>query len=134
MQVDVFTLLVAIGIVLLVLLASFLIPLLIQLRYTLRGIDEVVREARRDALPMLHEMRETTERLNRITARAETDLDKAEALFASLGEVGESIHDVNQFLRKDVGRYAGNVAGLWLGFRAASKVLLKELAKQKGGH
>jgi hypothetical protein len=57
---------------------------------------------------------------------------KAAFLTDSLEEVGESIHSVNSFLRHGVGRYAGNLAGLWLGMRSASKVFLKQLVKEKG--
>lgn len=122
-QVDVFALFIT---VLLLLIAVFLIPLLIQMRNTAQRVDEFIHEAQRDLLPMLRELRETSEKLNQASA-------KAGGLVDSLGEAGESIHKVNEFLQHDVGRYVGNAAGLWLGLRAASKVFLKQLKQQQGG-
>jgi len=121
-QVDVFTLIITI---LFVVIAAVLIPTLFQLKSTAKQVDDLVNEARRDLLPMLRELRQASERINQAS-------DKAEVLFDSLGETGESIHKVNDFLQHDVGRYVGNAAGLWLGLRAASKVFVKQLKEQGG--
>jgi len=129
MQIDIVALFVAI---LLLVVVIYLVPMLIQVRNAAQRCDEFLREAQRDLLPMLREMRETSEHLNRAAGKVEEGVDKAAFLADSLGEVGESIHSVNSFLRHDVGRYAGNLASLWLGMRSASKVFLKQLVKEKG--
>lgn len=129
MQIDVMALLITI---LLLIVVIFLVPMLIQLRNTAQRFDEFVREAQRDLLPMLRELREASEHLNRAAGKVEEGVGKAAFLADSLEEVGESIHSVNSFLRQGVGRYAGNLAGLWLGMRSASKVFLKQLTKEKG--
>lgn len=121
-QVDFFTLIIT---VLFIVIAAVLIPALFQLRSTAKQIDEVVNEARRDLLPMLKELRQASERINHAS-------DKAEIFFDSIGETGESIHRVNDFLQHDIGRYVGNAAGLWLGIRAASKVFIKQMKEQGG--
>lgn len=130
MQIDILALFITI---LLLIVVVFLVPALLQARSTAQRIDEFLREAQRDLLPMLRELREASEHLNRASVKVEEGATKAAALTDSLEEVGESIHSVNSFLRHDVGRYAGNVAGLWLGFRSASKVLIKQLLKEKKG-
>lgn len=130
MQIDILALFITI---LLLIVVLFLVPALLQARSTAQRIDEFLREAQRDLLPMLRELREASEHLNRASAKVEEGVTKAAALTDSLEEVGDSIHSVNSFLRHDVGRYAGNVAGLWLGFRSASKVLIKQLLKEKKG-
>lgn len=122
-QVDALALII---VVLLVLIAAFLVPLLIQARNTAQRIDEFLHEAQRDLLPMLREMREASERLNKASANAGN-------LVESMSEAGETIHRVNEFLQHDMGRYVGNAAGLWLGIRAASKVFLKQMKQQQGG-
>ena len=132
-QVDFVTLVAALAIFLLLLLGFFLLPLMIQLKNTARRMEDFLIQTEREFIPMLREMRETAGHINGIAAEAEKGMVQAQNLFASMGEVGESIHKVNHFLQHDVGHYAGNLAGLWMGFRAGSKVLLKELAKQKRG-
>ncbi len=129
-QVDILALVIVLVVLLIV---SFLIPMLIQAKRTAQQVDEFLKSAQRDLIPMLKELREASERINRAAARAEQGVEQVGGLMESVGEVGESIHKVNHFLQHDVGRYMGNAAGLWLGIRAASKVVLKELRKQKGG-
>jgi len=130
LQIDIISLFIAI---LLLIVVIMLVPMMIQVRNTAQRFDEFIREAQRDLLPMLRELREASERLNRASGKVEEGVGKAAFLADSLEEVGESIHSVNSFLRHDVGRYAGNLAGLWLGFRSASKVFIKQLVKEKKG-
>lgn len=122
-QVDVFALIIT---VVLLLIAVFLVPLLLQMRNTAQRVDEFLHEAQRDLLPLLREMREASERLNKGSAQAGKFLE-------SLGETGESIHMINDFLHHDMGRYLGNAAGLWLGIRAASKMFLKQMKQREEG-
>lgn len=129
MQIDIVALAIAF---LLLVLVIFLVPMLIQARNTAQRVDDFLREAQRDLLPMLRELREASEHLNRAAGKVEEGVGKAAFLADSLEEVGESIHSANSFLRHGVGRYAGNLAGLWLGMRSASKVFLKQLVKEKG--
>lgn len=130
MQIDFIVLLIAFLVLLVVI---FLIPTLLQVKATSQRMDEFIRDAQRDLIPMLKELREASERLNRTTAKAEEGVDRASGLMESLGEVGETIGQVNDFLQHGVGRSTGNALGLWLGIRAASKVFLKQLKQQKGG-
>jgi len=130
MQVDALSLLI---VLLLLVIVIFLVPMMIQLKNASQRFDEFMRDAQRDMLPMLRELREASERFNRASAKVEAGVEKAANLAESLEEVGESIQSVNSFLRHDVGRYAGNLAGLWLGFRSASKVFIKQLAKERKG-
>jgi uncharacterized protein YoxC len=130
MQIDVMALLITI---LLLIIVILMVPALIQARKTAQRLDEFLRDTQRDLMPMLRELREAAERLNRSAGKVEEGVNKAAALADSLEEVGDSIHNVNSFLRHDVGRYAGNLAGLWLGFRSASKVFIKQLVKEKKG-
>lgn len=128
MQVDI---LVVVVIVLLVIIAVFLVPMLIQVRTAMQRFDEFLRETQRDLIPMLHELREASERLNRAAARVEQGAGRAGDLLESLGEVGDTIHSVNTLVQGSAVRYVGNLAGLWSGFRAAGKAMKKQLSKNK---
>jgi uncharacterized protein YoxC len=130
MQIDVIAL---IAVFLVLLIVIFLIPTLLQVKATAQRMDELIRESQRDLIPMLRDLREASERLNRTTAKAEEGVEKASGLMDSVGEVGETIGRFNEFLNYGVGRTTGNALGLWLGIRAASKVLLRQLKQQTGG-
>jgi uncharacterized protein YoxC len=131
-QVDIFTLIIAFTFLL---IAIFLIPMLMQLKKMAQEADVLLSELRRELVPTLREIRETAERLNRASGHLEEGAGRAGVLLQSLGEVGQSVHNVNDFLQHDIGRFLGrnlgNATGLWLGLRAASKVVLKGL-KAKG--
>ncbi len=129
-QVDIFALIIT---VLILLIAIFLVPMLIQVKRTAQQMDDVLSQVQRDLIPMLRELREASEKINKASGHAEDGLAQAGHFLGSLGEVGDSIHGVTHFLQHDLGRYAGNAAGLWLGIRSASKVLLKQMQKQQGG-
>ncbi len=126
------TLLLVITLVL-VLIALFLIPTLIQVKNTAQRAEEFMREAQRDLLPLMQDLRQASARLNKLSAEAEEGLSQAEPFFQSLGDVGSAIHRVSGFLRGDFGQVMGNAIGLWLGIRAASKSMLKEFKPRKGG-
>lgn len=128
-QVDIFVLIIT---VVFLVIAAALVPLLLQLKRTAREADALLTDLRRELVPTLREFREASERLNRASAQVEAGAGRAGTLLESLGEVGDSIHSVNSFFHRDMARYAGNAAGLWLGIRAASKVILKGL-QEKGG-
>ena len=128
-QIDIFVLIIT---VVFLVIAAALVPLLLQLKRTAREADALLEDLRRELIPTLREFRETSERLNRASAQVEAGAERAGTLLESLGEVGDSIHNVNSFFHRDMARYAGNAAGLWLGIRAASKVILKGL-QEKGG-
>ena len=129
-QIDLYAFFIA---VLVLLIVIFLIPAMLQLKKTARDLDHFLLETQRELVPMMKQLREASERINRASAKVERGAEKSEPLFASLTEMGHLVHDVNDFLHHDVGRYVGNAAGLWLGMRAASKVFLKQLRQKKGG-
>ena len=120
--------------VLILLIVIFLIPMMLQLRKTARNLDTLLLDTQKELVPMLRELRQASERINRVSGKAEQGLEKSEPLFTSLAETGNMLHDVSEFLHRDIGRYVGNAAGLWLGMRAASKIFLKQLRQQKGGY
>lgn len=120
-EVDFFELIIGLSILF---VAAFLVPLLIQLRSTVKNAHLFLDDARQELMPMLKELRETSERINRTSGHADE-------LVESLSEMGESLKKVNSFLVHDVGKYAGNAIGLWLGMKAASKVFLKQMREER---
>ncbi len=119
MPLEVFTLIMT---VIVFIVALFLIPLLLQLRSTVQRMDELARDVQRDLVPMLKDLRETSEHLKRTSAAAE----KGSEIFNSLSGTAAAIEEVNHFIRHDVGRLMGNLVGFWTGVKAAGKSLAEQ--------
>ena len=119
--------------IVLVLIAVFLIPLLIQVRQTTQKIDSLVEETHREVMPLVRELRETTEYVRRISREAEADLVKVGAIFDSLEEAGEAVRHVAGSLNSGVSGVIGRSVGTWLGARAARKEFIREVKHHKGG-
>ena len=126
MQMDVLAL---IATIVFVLLALFLVPLLLQIKHTVQRVDEFIGVAQRDILPLLREIRETAENLNKISLETERDLTKARPLFDTLEETGDMLHKVTSAVNSGVGKMLVRSAGTWLGLRAARKAFSNELKK-----
>lgn len=127
-QVDLVT---VILLVVAVVLVAVLVPMLLQVRRTSRELDHFLGELQQDLFPMLKELRQAAEKLNRASTHTEEGLAQARLLFDSVGEIGQSLHGVNRFLSRDLRRLSRSGSGFWLGARAAARVLFKQL--HKGG-
>lgn len=130
MSVEVLLLIIAITVVV---IALFLVPTLIQMKATAQRVERLVEETEREVFPMFRQLRDTAENVNRISSDAQKGLEHAEPLLEALNDIGQFVHRFTSSARGDLGQYAGNALGLWLGLRAASKVVLKDIHKHKGG-
>ncbi|PLY00051.1 MAG: hypothetical protein C0624_12695 [Desulfuromonas sp.] len=113
-----------IWILILVLLAvsvGFLIPLLLQARRTAREAERFMVETQSELLPLLKDLRETSERAAKLSRQAEEDVARLEPFFKSLGEAGQSLHALTESFNADMFRYAGSALGFWLGMRSMKK-------------
>lgn len=128
-QVDLVTVII---LVVAVVLAAVLVPMLLQVRRTARELDRFLQELQRDLFPMLKELRQAAEKINRASTHAEEGLAQSRLMFDSVGEIGQALHGVNRFLSRDLGRLARSGSGFWVGARAAARVLLKQLHKGGG--
>ncbi|HKL48033.1 MAG TPA: DUF948 domain-containing protein [Desulfuromonadales bacterium] len=130
MQVDVLVLIITVAVVV---VALFLIPTLIQIKATAQRMERLAEEAEREVIPVVRQLKETSEHLNKISREAGRSFEELEPFIESIGDVGQFLHRFTGVARGDLGQSTGNILGLWLGLRAASKVLLKDLHKNKKG-
>lgn len=128
-QVDLVT---VVLLVIAVVLVAVLVPMLLQVRRTARELDRFLGELQQDLFPMLKELRQASEKLNRASSHTEEGLAQARVLFDSVGDIGHSLHNVNRFVSRDLGRLTRRGAGFWFGARAGARALLKQL--HRGGH
>ncbi|MBW6510714.1 MAG: DUF948 domain-containing protein [Desulfuromonadaceae bacterium] len=128
MQTDVILI---IAVVLAAVLVAFIIPTLIQLKKTLAKVADLTEDTRCELTPILSELRTTTARLNQMLDQAEKGLGKAQGLFQAVGEIGDSVRTMHNFVRCDLNRHLGSAVGVWMGIRAAAKVIAKERERKE---
>jgi uncharacterized protein YoxC len=105
--------------VLAIVVVAVLVPLLLQLLRTLRLLETTLGETRQELLPLLRNLRESSERLNRASAGVEAGVEQLQGLFVAIGEVRKGIDGLAGSLQHGLGRTIGQLLGVWFGLRAA---------------
>jgi uncharacterized protein YoxC len=127
-QVDILTL----GfLVVAIILVSFLLPMIWQVKKTAQEAGALFSELRNGLPPAVKDLNETMERINRITGKVEKGTNKAEDMVETLDELAESLRHASSFLRQDMYRYAEIAGGLLVGIKAASKVLFQKTDEEE---
>lgn len=122
-EVDIFSLMI---LVVVILVATFLVALIWQLKKTAHQAEALLGELHRELLPTLRDCREIADRINRASAKIEKGSGHAEKLLEALDEITASVLRIAHFFRHDASSLSENVAFLILGIKAAGKVLFKE--------
>jgi uncharacterized protein YoxC len=104
--------------VLALVVTAVLVPLLLQLLRTLRLLEATLGETRQELLPLLRNLRESSERLNRASAGVEAGVEQLQGVFVAIGEVRKGIQGLAGSLQHGLGRTVGQALGLWFGLRA----------------
>lgn len=110
--------LVLIAVLAFVVMVGYIVWTLVQLRRTLQRVDEMIVNTERELTPLLANLRESSERIRISTVHLQKGIGRAEGLFEAIGEVGDSIHKVNEFLRTGTSQYLSQGMALWSGFQA----------------
>jgi uncharacterized protein YoxC len=114
-----------------VLLAFFLIRVLIQLNKLTRDVDGLLKKMEQELIPLIHNFKETSENVNRITVQVQDRVQQSEALFKALKDTAQVVFTINRVLKGGVSSTLINMAGLAVGVKAGSKVLMRNI--KKGG-
>lgn len=115
-EVDIFKLVL---VLLAVVVVTVLVPLMLQLLRTLRQVEATVAETRQELTPLLRNLRESSERLNRASAGVEAGVEQLHGLFTAIGEVRDGLHRLGASLQHGIGRSIGEAFGFWFGLRQA---------------
>lgn len=107
-----------IAVIAFVVLVGYVVWILIQLRRTLQRVDEVLVNTERELTPLLSNLRESSERIRISSVHLQKGIGRAEGLFEAIGEVGDSVHKVNEFLRSGTSQYLNQGMALWSGVQA----------------
>jgi uncharacterized protein YoxC len=110
----------------------FLIPVLLELRRTVRTLNGVLKITEESLAPTLRELRATLENLDRITSDINTVTDDVRVFSGSIRQVGKDIHELNSLIAALGGGIGSKLAGLRAGIGAGVSYFARNLVR-KGG-
>jgi len=110
----------------------FLIPLLLELRRTVRTLTGVLQTTEEQLVPTLRELRSTLANLDRITADVSTVTDDVRVFSGSLRQVGKDVQELSGLLSALGGGFGARVHGLRAGINAGLGYLTKNMLKRGG--
>ena len=107
-----------IAVIAFVVLVGYVVWALKQFCRTLQRVDEMIVNTERELTPLLANLREASESLRSSVGHLEKGVVRAGGLLEAIGEVGDSLHSVNEFLRSGTRQYLNQGVALWSGFQA----------------
>ncbi len=116
-----------------VILLAFLIPLILHAKKTLMSLGNFINTTQESLSPLLSELKISVERLNRITEDIEDSTKNVQHLAKTIGETGELVDELNNFIKKTGLSFSIKTASLGIGIKTALATLAKGIIK-KGGN
>jgi uncharacterized protein YoxC len=107
-----------IAVIAFVVLVGYVVWAMVQLCRTLQHVDEMIVNTERELTPLLVNLRESSESMRVSVDHLKKGVIRAGGLLEAIGEVGDSIHSVNEFLRSGTRQYLNQGMVLWSGFQA----------------
>jgi uncharacterized protein YoxC len=112
--------------------ALFLIRTLMQVSRTVGHLDAFLNSLEKEIIPLVRNLKETSESMNGILAQSRERLNQLEGLFQALKESTQIFSLINKILRSGITPTLMNLAGLAVGLKTAGRTLFKK-GKEKGG-
>ena len=116
-----------------VMLLVFLIPLILHAKKTLMSLGNFINTTQESLSPLLSELKISVERLNRITEDIEDSTKNVQHFAKTIGETGELVEELNNFIKKTGLSFSIKTASLGIGIKTALTTLAKGIIK-KGGN
>lgn len=113
-----YDLLALIAVVAFLVLVGYVVWALKQFCRTLQRMDEMIVNTERELTPLLANLRESSERIRDSVVHLQKGVIRAEGLLEAIGELGDSLHNVNEVLRSGTRQYLNQGMALWSGFQA----------------
>lgn len=114
----------------LIILLAFLIPVILQIRKTAKSAENFFKVTRESLTPLLSELKESVERLNRVTGGVEDSIKNVQHLAKAIGEIGTLVDGLNNFVKQTGLSFSVKTASLGVGIKTALSVLAKGLIKK----
>ena len=119
-----------------VVMAAFSVPVLIRLRRTAEESERLFRRMHEDLPVLVKEATRAVINMNQVVTDLREGAARARVLGEAMGEIGETINQMNGFARSWTGRVLVNASSLLAGFRAAYGVFRHKASSthnQEGG-
>jgi len=119
-----------------IVLVAFFVPVLIRLRRTAEESERLLRRMHEDLPVLVKEATRAVNNMNQVVTDLREGAARARVLGEAMGEVGETINQMNGFARSWTGRVLVNASSLLAGFRAAYGVFRHKASSthnQEGG-
>ncbi len=115
-----------------VILLGFLIPVILQLRKTAKSAENFLKVTQESLTPLLSELKESAERLNKISEDIEGSVSNVRHLANAVGEIGTMVDEVNNFVKQTGLSFSIKTASVGAGIKAVLSVLAKGIIKPGG--
>jgi uncharacterized protein YoxC len=119
-----------------VVFVAFLVPMLIQFRKTAEESTRMLQRMNEDLPVLFKEATQAAQNVNQVVTDMQEAASRARVLGEAIGEIGETINQMNGFARSWTGSLLVNASSLLVGFRAAYGVLKEKSSsrhQQEGG-
>ncbi|MBI4654667.1 MAG: DUF948 domain-containing protein [Nitrospirae bacterium] len=116
--------------VLLIVWVVFAIPTILQVKRTVKTIEDFLKTTERSLTPLLLELRGSAERINRVTEGIEESVKDVQCLTRSIGEIGKAIDEANSLVRQTGASFAIKTVSIGVGIKTALSILAKGLIKK----
>lgn len=114
------------------LLATYLVPVLIQLRKTVTMSEQLLAILKRDVPQLLRELRALSHQVNDLTQQVRGGVEHAVVLLYAVGEVGSSVKQVHGVVKGSGDSMVTQVTSVVAGLKAATNVLTARFRSEGG--
>jgi uncharacterized protein YoxC len=115
-----------------VVLVVFLIRVLNQVSRTVQNLNSLLNNLEKEVIPLVKNLKETSENVNHLLVQAQERLNQIEGLFLTLKESAQIFSLINRIMRGGVASSLINLASLAVGVKAAGSTFLKRKPKEGG--
>jgi len=116
----------------LIVLAVFLIPAILQIMRTAKAAEEFLKTTQASLNPLIAKLNETADKTNNIAANLDESISNVQHLTKAVGETGEILGDINSFIRKMQAVILITTLSFGTGIKTALSVLAQGIMR-KGG-
>jgi uncharacterized protein YoxC len=113
--------------------AGFLISLILELKKTLRAVNDFINTTEQSLKPTLEELQHTLRSLRNVSEDINTVTTDVKTLSHSVRDVGQRIQGINSLIEIAASATAIRASGLRAGIKTGIEVLLKNLFSKTGG-
>ena len=115
-----------------VVLVGYLIPTVIQIKKTITESERLLSRLNTDLPVMLKEMRGTSENVRSMTDQAKMGVDRASVFLKAVGDVGQTVQQVNGAVRGKGGAVLLGITSVMAGLKAVSNSVKQRVHKEGG--